>query len=546
MAPSEPPAESASVDEWLRETEQALPAELLEDTAPRAVSAAASEAPAEPLAASQAEAPALGEGQVTEVAGDDTDEALRWLESLAVRQGANAEELLTSPEERPAETPAWIAALQVEATAIGEAGETEAQAPAEPDTVASVEAVEAELAPAELEAELPGLPEPASLAELAASVPAEPLEAETPSQQATVPTEAELTETLDEDEALRWLEGLAAQQGARAEELLTSPEERPTETPAWIAAQQRAEPDKPVEPEQPEWLPTEPEPLAAVHSALEPAAEPEPAAGADDEALRWLESLAARQGASPDDLLATPAERLVQTPEWIAAEQAATMQAQPESDAEAGIEPPPLAEPEPAASILPPDWEPAPPGGTGLAQGAPPDEGVATDAATRPTGEPEADLDRLSRLADRLAAARRNKEIEIEARFAEQRAQQEAARRQVQERMEAWRQTVEAEAAPPAPPAPSVEPPAAPVATPTPPPAAAVTDYAAEVGRYASQVEAGADLDKVVRDLRQLAAAPHAPMPVWRLLGDVFARRNELQEALEAYRTALGRLAPDQ
>jgi hypothetical protein len=112
--------------------------------------------------------------------------------------------------------------------------------------------------------------------------------------------------------------------------------------------------------------------------------------------------------------------------------------------------------------------------------------------------------------------------------------------------MEAWRQTVEAEAAPPAPPAPSVEPPAAPVAAPIPPPAAAVTDYAAEVGRYASQVEAGADLDKVVRDLRQLAAAPHAPMPVWRLLGDVFARRNELQEALEAYRTALGRLAPDQ
>jgi hypothetical protein len=222
------------------------------------------------------------------------------------------------------------------------------------------------------------------------------------------------------------------------------------------------------------------------------------------------------------------------------------MQAQLESDAETVIEPPPLAEPEPAASILPPDWEPAPPIGTGLVLGASPDEGTATDAATRPTGEPEADLDRLSRLADRLAAARRSKEIEIEARFAEQRAQQEAARRQVQERMEAWRQTVEAEAAPSAPPAPAVEPPPTPAATPTPAPAAAVTDYAAEVERYASQVEAGADLDQIVRDLRQLAAAPQAPMPVWRLLGDVFARRDELQEALEAYRTALGRLSHGQ
>ena len=39
---------------------------------------------------------------------ENEDEAMAWLESLAARQGAQEEELLTSPEERPAETPEWI------------------------------------------------------------------------------------------------------------------------------------------------------------------------------------------------------------------------------------------------------------------------------------------------------------------------------------------------------------------------------------------------------------------------------------------------------
>jgi hypothetical protein len=186
-----------------------------------------------------------------------------------------------------------------------------------------------------------------------------------------------------------------------------------------------------------------------------------------------------------------------------------------------------LAEPEPAASIVPPDWQPAP-----------------AEAET-PAGGVTADVDRLSRLADRLAAARRTREVEIEARFAEQRAQQEAARREVQERMAAWRQVVESEAAPPAPAAPEPAPAAGPppvAAAPDAAPEAPVRDYAAAVTRYTGQVETGADLDNVERDLRQLAAEPHAPAPVWRLLGDVFVKRDQLQQALEAYRTALARL----
>jgi competence protein ComEA len=55
-----------------------------------------------------------------------------------------------------------------------------------------------------------------------------------------------------EDEAMAWLEGLAARQGAVEEELLTKPEERPVETPDWIqqyageAAEEAAIPEEEV------------------------------------------------------------------------------------------------------------------------------------------------------------------------------------------------------------------------------------------------------------------------------------------------------------
>jgi competence protein ComEA len=47
---------------------------------------------------------------------ESEDEAMAWLESLAARQGALEEELLTKPEERPIETPEWIQQLAEETT----------------------------------------------------------------------------------------------------------------------------------------------------------------------------------------------------------------------------------------------------------------------------------------------------------------------------------------------------------------------------------------------------------------------------------------------
>src|SRR5207237_4961181 len=110
--------------------------------------------------------------------------------------------------------------------------------------------------------------------------------------------------------------------------------------------------------------------------------------------------------------------------------------------AEAEAEPDPAApEPEPAAAPEPPEWlrtlvptedQAAPAEATAPAEPAAP---VEAAAEARPVVT--ADLDKLSRLAERLAATRRAREAEMEARFAEQRNQQEAARRWVGEKMEA-------------------------------------------------------------------------------------------------------------
>ncbi len=51
---------------------------------------------------------------------------------------------------------------------------------------------------------------------------------------------------VSDDDAFAWLEALAAKQGAKPEELLTKPEDRPVETPDWLS--QLSESEKPEEP----------------------------------------------------------------------------------------------------------------------------------------------------------------------------------------------------------------------------------------------------------------------------------------------------------
>lgn len=128
------------------------------------------------------------------------------------------------------------------------------------------------------------------------AAPAEPAAAVVPESGSLGATEKE------QDDAFAWLESLAAKQGA-TEGLLTKPEERREEEPEWVKQAKKATPEE-------QEAPVAPPPVSA------PAAQP-PASGAEiDDALAWLESLAAKQGAT-EGLLTKPEERREEAPEWV-------------------------------------------------------------------------------------------------------------------------------------------------------------------------------------------------------------------------------------
>ncbi len=164
----------------------------------------------------------------------------------------------------------------------------------------------------------------------------------------------------EQDDALAWLEGLAAKHGAKPEELLTKPEERRESEPEWVQQAkslgvqtgQAAEiPFSPAEEWREEPAPETPlveEPASHVSPAEEPLQDDLPdflkevmraqgeippahapsASSADmdrlgasaaeqDDALAWLEGLAAKHGAKPEELLTKPEERRESEPDWV-------------------------------------------------------------------------------------------------------------------------------------------------------------------------------------------------------------------------------------
>ncbi|MCG2785321.1 MAG: tetratricopeptide repeat protein [Anaerolineae bacterium] len=207
----------------------------------------------------------------------EQDEAFKWLESLAAGQGAKPEELLTQPEERLEQAPGWVEDVD--------------SAPATP---ADVE-------------------HPQSVSQPSSEIEDEPL------GELSALVTAPGTSELEQDDAFKWLESLAAGQGAKPEELLTKPEERLEQAPGWVddfesisatpAAVEPAQfvPEPPIE--------VEDEPAMGELSALVTA--PGTSELEQDDAFKWLESLAAGQGAKPEELLTKPEERLEQAPGWV-------------------------------------------------------------------------------------------------------------------------------------------------------------------------------------------------------------------------------------
>ena len=600
VAAVETPAPPADLEEFLKATEAALPVEPLLDTAPsKYKQTPAAETAPEPIAPEM-----------------DTEAALRWLEGLAAQQGARPEELITAPEDRTLEAPQWVADELAAAVApepapvfaaSDEAAPAEAVAVQTPEPTPAIPAT-AEAAPVEdavvesepfgiAAVEAPGVmlaPEIAEpMPEPAAAIAIAPAEAAAAPVEASTPEPPVSDEDAEAEAAMRWLEGLAAQQGAKPEELLTAPEERTLETPAWISAHAADAAAQPV---------AEASPFESVAPAVEPAPEPVTAAEhpATAEHQAAAENLAAVEPVATPDPAAEPAPNAAtETPEWIAG-----MVTPEDQLAAAPAAPAEMAAPAEPAALTAEDQLPAP--AAAPAEPAPTTQPPApAEAAPPPATGAAADLDKLSRLAERLGAARRAREAEMEARFAEQRNQQESARRLVEERLQTKRAEPAATrhtgplvepvalatpAAPPEPiaspavsapvaeaaplavaelPTPIAEPepltpavtaapdvsspPPAPVDVPTPPPAAAETlaagqaalagqDYATAVTHFSTLVENGHHLDTVVQSLSGVAEGGQAPAPVLRVLGDAYVRTDQLQKALDTYRQALRRL----
>ncbi|MEP0804745.1 MAG: tetratricopeptide repeat protein [Chloroflexota bacterium] len=247
-------------------------------------------------------------------------EDLDWLKGLEQEEQAPA-----APEETPVsaaeEAPDWLKSFGAEEQPVPAAEEqpdwlkdfVHEAAPAaeeQPDWLKSLDAEPAA-----------GIQPPAEEAPTA------------PVPSASADTGALGTTEKEQDDAFAWLESLAARQGA-TEGLLTQPEERLTEEPDWVKqvkkttgelkpAPQAAQPveEKPAEP---------------------PAPAPQPAEANIDDALAWLESLAAKQGAT-EGLLTRPEERREEAPEWV-------KQAQ---ELEPAAQPPELEEPQAAAEPQP-------------------------------------------------------------------------------------------------------------------------------------------------------------------------------------------------
>jgi len=167
---------------------------------------------------------------------DESEAGFAWLESLAVKQGAE-EALLLSEEERLDKPPEWIQQAAKEATA-----EEVIQVPPDEAEITDTPILEDELSAPEDDADKPSL---------------------------DVVEEAK-PGVIEEDEAFAWLEGLAARQGVD-EAMLLEPEERTETPPDWVS-------QTPIEEPPTKELPPESDPETIISDEGIAAVQPEPTA----------------------------------------------------------------------------------------------------------------------------------------------------------------------------------------------------------------------------------------------------------------------------
>jgi tetratricopeptide (TPR) repeat protein len=120
-----------------------------------------------------------------------------------------------------------------------------------------------------------------------------------PKQEASSSVESLGASSQEQDDAVAWLESLAAKHGAKPEELVTDPNKRSETPPDWVAQAQT--------------IGNQPQTSAPANVESLGASSQE-----QDDAVAWLESLAAKHGAKPEELVTDPNKRSETPPDWVA------------------------------------------------------------------------------------------------------------------------------------------------------------------------------------------------------------------------------------
>ncbi|MBI5353083.1 MAG: tetratricopeptide repeat protein [Chloroflexi bacterium] len=107
----------------------------------------------------------------------------------------------------------------------------------------------------------------------------------------------------EQDAGVAWLESLAAKHGAKPEELVTDPNKRSETPPEWVQQAQNINQQTMAQP--------------SIESLGASSQE-------QDDGVAWLESLAAKHGAKPEELVTDPNKRSETPPEWVQQARAAS------------------------------------------------------------------------------------------------------------------------------------------------------------------------------------------------------------------------------
>jgi len=368
----------------------------------------------------------------------EQDDALAWLESLAAKHGAKAEELVTDPNARTDVAPDWV-----------DKAKTIVEPPAAP-----AQAVE---------------PSPASTDDQT-GMWLRHLEA---SDSETFISQKEEQEPSESSESSDWLSGLSDQRAYSqisnepAESLGETPILGAQDTPDWLREDQ-AEPAQPESQDAPDWLRRMEQPVKPAESAV-PAESLNSGQAVDVPA--WLASLDNEESEAPS---AAPSEDL---PAWLANENESAPQAAP---------------------TQPEEWHPA---------------DIKSQAAEPTQLEQQQPLPVEPPAPAKVPAREINFEIE----------QPQPIKRSATKAPKALKPARK----------PEIE--------------MSIAIAQAEMGRgnigaaievYARLIRKGKSLEEIIRDLRDALYRYPVEVPLWQVLGDAYMRSNRLQEALDAYTKA--------